>query len=68
MLYTTTELMCILEIIEDALEGDDSTGFMPDVTPGQAARWSVQMLDKKGYAIIRTNDPRLLVKTEDDNG
>jgi hypothetical protein len=44
-------VLTILEIIAEALEGDGSTAFMPDVTPDQAARYIYGALNAKGYEI-----------------
>lgn len=45
--------MACLEVMEEALEGDGSTGTMPDVSPSDAARWILSNLIAKGYRIER---------------
>ena len=46
-------ILQILEIMAEALEGDGSTSYMPDVTPEQAARYVYGALNAKGFAISR---------------
>ena len=43
----------ILEIMAEALEGDGSTEYMPDVTVDQAARYVLGALNAHGYVISR---------------
>ena len=42
----------ILEVAIEALEGDGSTGRMPDVAPWQAAVWVLEALDRRGYSVV----------------
>lgn len=46
-------LLRVLELIEEALEGDGSTAYMPDVTPAQAARYVVSALNFNGFVISK---------------
>lgn len=43
----------VLEVMEDALEGDGSTNTMPDVSPADAARWIYSALNKHGYLVVK---------------
>lgn len=47
------EWLNIIDLMEDALDGDGSTEYMPDVTQGQAARYIISNLYANGYAIVR---------------
>lgn len=43
----------VIEAIIDALDGDGSTGVMPDVTPGHAAVWIARDLERRGWRIVK---------------
>lgn len=50
---TLTDLTTVLRIMVDALDGDGSTEYMPDVTPFQACHDILLALDEHGYMIVR---------------
>ena len=43
----------VLKLCIDALDGDGSTGTMPDVSPADAAIWVLTALHEAGYRFIR---------------
>lgn len=47
----------VIEAIIDALDGDGSTGVMPDVTPGHVAVWITRDLERRGWRVVKPIDP-----------
>ena len=46
------EILNILRVCINALDGDGSTLYLPDVTPADAAIWIMIALDDHGYKIV----------------
>ena len=45
-----------VEAVMEALDGDGSTGNMPDVTPGHAAVWILRAFNDRGWKIVTSVD------------